>query len=29
MKLPEIFTAIGRAFAPKETRASAGVPSYE
>src|ERR1700722_7955822 len=28
MKLPGIFSAIGRSFAPKQTRASAGVPSY-
>ena len=28
MKLSGIFTAIGRAFVPKEIRASAGVPSY-
>lgn len=28
MKLPSIFSAIGRAFAPRQTRASAGVPSY-
>ena len=28
MKLPALFTAIGRAFTPKQSRASAGVPSY-
>jgi hypothetical protein len=28
VKIPSIFTAIGRAFAPKQSRASAGVPSY-
>jgi phage portal protein BeeE len=28
MKMPGIFSAFGRAFAPKQSRASAGVPSY-
>ena len=28
MKMPGLFTSIGRAFAPKQSRVSAGVPSY-
>src|ERR1700722_17223505 len=28
MKVPNLFSAMGRVFVPKQSRASAGVPSY-